>query len=62
MLKDEYARTVDRVRAMLASRPATELLVIDHTHALSSPLVTAEKINQFLGGGLDVAKMAAAVE
>ena len=62
MLKDEYARTLGRVKAMLARRPATQLLVIEHSDAISDPLVTAEKVNRFLGGGLDVAKMAAAVD
>ena len=36
--------------------------MIEHSQAISDPLVTAEKVNQFLGGGLDVAKMAAAIE
>jgi hypothetical protein len=46
---------------MLARRPATQLLVIEHSAAMSDSLVTAERIDNFLGGGLDVAKMAAAV-
>jgi hypothetical protein len=29
---------------------------------IADPLVTAARINQFLGGGLDVAKMAAAID
>ncbi len=62
MLKDEYARTLVRVKTMLARRPATQLLVVEQRAAISDPLITAEKINDFLGGELDVAKMAAAVE
>ena len=62
MLKAEYLRTLDRVKAMLARRPATELLVIDHSAAISDARTAAARINEFLGGGLDVAKMAAAVE
>jgi predicted AlkP superfamily phosphohydrolase/phosphomutase/tetratricopeptide (TPR) repeat protein len=62
MLKDEYARTLGRVKAMLARRPRTQLLVIEHSRAISDSLVTAEKVNKFLGGGLDVAKMAAAID
>jgi len=61
MLKDEYQRTLGQVKAMLARRPATQLLVIEHSAAMSDSLVTAERIDNFLGGGLDVAKMAAAV-
>ena len=62
MLKEEYARTVSRVKAMLAQRPGTHLLVIQHSDAISNPLSTAGKLNAFLGGGLDVAKMAAAID
>jgi hypothetical protein len=62
MLKDEYARTLERARAMLARRPDTQLLVIDHGNAISDALATAGKVNQFLGGGLDVARMAAAID
>jgi predicted AlkP superfamily phosphohydrolase/phosphomutase/tetratricopeptide (TPR) repeat protein len=62
MLKDEYARTLGRVKAVLARRPGTELLVIEHGNAISDGLGTAEKLNRFLGGGLDVAKMAAAID
>ncbi len=47
---------------MLARRPRTQLLAEEHGAAISDPLGTAEKINAFLGGGLDVTKMAAAVE
>jgi hypothetical protein len=62
MLKHEYERTLGRVKAMLARRPCTQLLVIEHSSAISNPLVTAERVNKFLGGGLDVAKMAAAID
>jgi len=62
MLKDEYVRTLGRVKAMLTRRPLTQLLVIEHGNAISDPLLTAEKLNAFLGGGLDVAKMAAAID
>jgi predicted AlkP superfamily phosphohydrolase/phosphomutase/tetratricopeptide (TPR) repeat protein len=62
MLKDEYSRTLGRVKAMLARRPATQTLAVEHSLAISDPLLTAAKVNQFLGGGLDVAKMAAAID
>jgi predicted AlkP superfamily phosphohydrolase/phosphomutase/tetratricopeptide (TPR) repeat protein len=62
LLKGEYLRTLGRAKAMLTRRPGTQLLVIQHNNAISDPLVTAGRINKFLGGGLDIAKMAAAVE
>lgn len=62
MLKDEYARMLGRVKAMLARRPGTELLVVEHRDVISDPWVTARRVNEFLGGGLDVGRMAAAVD
>ena len=62
MLKEEYVRTLVRVKATLTRRPHTQLLVIEHRNAISERLVTAEKLNEFLGGGLDVAKMAAVID
>jgi len=57
MLKDEYARTISRVKAMLARRPRTQLLIIEHGATISDSRATAEMVNNFLGGGLDVTKM-----
>jgi hypothetical protein len=62
MLKEEYTRTLARVKVMLARRPGTQLLTLEHSKAISDARTTAEKVNQFLGGGLDVAKMAAVVD
>ena len=62
MLRDEYQRTLSQVKSMLTQRPGTQLLVIDHRDAISESLPTAEKVNAFLGGGLNVAKMAAAID
>jgi len=62
MLREEYVRTLDRVKEMLRRRPATQLLVIEHSSVMTDPLIAAEKVNRFLGGGLDVAKMAAAID
>ena len=62
MLKQEYARLLDRVKVMLSMRPGTQLLVVHHRLAISDARGTAEKVNRFLGGGLDVRKMAAVVE
>jgi tetratricopeptide (TPR) repeat protein len=62
MLRDEYARTLGRVKAMLAGRAGTQVLVIEHGDAIRDRLGTAGKVNDFLDGGLDVAKMAAAIE
>jgi hypothetical protein len=62
MLKQEYSRTLGRAKAMLVGRPETELLVVQHSDVIWDPLASAEKVNQFLGSGLDVRKMAAAID
>jgi hypothetical protein len=62
LLKEEFTRTLGRVKAMPARRPGTELLVVKHGDGISDPLGTAERVNRFLGGGLDVEKMAAAID
>ena len=61
-LKEEYMRTLDRVALMLSVRPATQMLVIQHRDALDDPRGTAQKLNQFLDGGLDTEKMAAVID
>jgi predicted AlkP superfamily phosphohydrolase/phosphomutase/tetratricopeptide (TPR) repeat protein len=62
LLKDEYQRTLDRAKGMLAVRPHSQMLVVSHGTAISDSHLTAERINDFLGGGLDVEKMAMAVD
>lgn len=62
MLKNEYARTTVRVKAMLARRPGTRVLSVGYRDAIFDAAAVAAKVNEFLGGGLDVGKMAASVD
>ena len=62
MLKAEYGRTLARVKAMLARREGTHLLVVQHASAISDARAAAERVNAFLGGGLDLTKMAGAID
>jgi len=62
LLRDEYGRTLARVKAALGRRPQTELLVVEHRAAILNPAAVAARVNAFLGGGLDVEKMAAAID
>jgi tetratricopeptide (TPR) repeat protein len=62
ILKDEYARTLDRLKAMLSARPQTEILVISYAAAVSDSASTADRIRAFLDAPLDVAAMAAAAD
>jgi len=61
-LREEYVSILERVKASLAVRPATQLLVIRHADAMRDPRGTAQRLNQFLDGGLDTEKMAAAID
>jgi hypothetical protein len=62
MLKTEYERTLVRVKALLACREHTQLVVIEHRATICDALATAEKISSFLGGGLDIIRMAGAID
>lgn len=62
MLKDEFARMIARTKAMLELRPQTRWLAVDHRAAMADPLKCAERVNELLDGGLDTAKMAAAID
>jgi predicted AlkP superfamily phosphohydrolase/phosphomutase/tetratricopeptide (TPR) repeat protein len=62
MLRAEYIRTLNRVKAMLARRPNTRTLMLDYRMAVSNPCATAEQVNHFLGGGLDETAMVSAVD
>ena len=62
MLKEEFERTLGRVKAMLSRRPGTQVLGIEHGEAISDPLATANRLSRFLDGGLDVEKMAATID
>jgi Sulfotransferase domain len=61
-LKEEYARTLARVKAMLTRRPKTVLLVLEHRDVIANPTRTAERLNEFLDGNLDLQQMADAVD
>jgi hypothetical protein len=43
-------------------RPCFDTIEINHKDVLDQPLQQATRINQFLGGRLDIERMAAAVD
>ena len=61
-LKEAFLRSLEQAKSFLANRPETELLVLQRADVLRDPQTAARQINEFLGGGLDVAKMAAEVD
>jgi hypothetical protein len=57
-----YADHLAAVKVLLAERPYFDVLYLEHQDVMRQPAEHAEQIARFLGGDLDVAKMAAAVD
>lgn len=55
-------RQLNNTRAYIQEHSFFDLLEIQYEEVLADPLGQAEQINRFLGGGLDVRSMAAAVD
>jgi len=60
-LASVYARHLSQVEALLARRPDIAALNVDYNALVIDPLPAARRVNEFLGGGLDVSAMARAV-
>jgi len=59
LLKMEYARTLAEVKSKFARG---SLLILNHAAMISDPATTARRVAEFLGGALDVARMAAVID
>jgi hypothetical protein len=59
--KEAYRNDIVAARLFARKQPNMEMLEIHYAEAIADPLGTARAVNRFLGGGLDEAKMAAAV-
>ena len=57
-----FERHLEETRAWLARQPNMETLYIDYSEVLSHPEVRIADLNTFLGGSLDTAAMAAAID
>lgn len=53
-----FRKDLERVEAWLAKQPNIDVLYLGYHDVVKDPLANAERINGFLGGGLDVQKMA----
>ena len=60
-LKSAFEKQLSQVCQWLTAHPNFCVLNVPHREVIDSPATTAEQVNQFLGGDLSVAKMAAAV-
>ncbi|MBK8989130.1 MAG: sulfotransferase [Chloroflexi bacterium] len=61
-MADLFAKHVQQVKGWLAEQPNFQTLYIHYSDVLADPAAAAEQINEFLGGKLDVASMATAVD
>ena len=61
-MAEMFAGHLVRVEAALTNRRNCDVLYVDYQAILRTPAALAEQINAFLGGRLDVARMAAVVE
>jgi len=57
-----FRRHLDQVLALAGARSEVRLLVLRHAQVLANPAAAAQRIDDFLGGGLDRSAMAAAVD
>jgi hypothetical protein len=57
-----FQNELDTVAAWLAARPNFSVLEVTYQGLLAAPHDSAQRINEFLGGALDVDSMAAAVD
>ena len=60
-LKDEYGRSVRKIKEFLTRRPRTRALFLDHAQVVRNPSEAATAINDFLGGSLSTVAMVAEV-
>ena len=61
-MRELFAKDVSRAQDMLAREPQFETLEVQYAAILARPLDEARRIAGFVGGGLDVEAMAAAVD
>src|SRR5262245_8719973 len=57
-----FEKHLNRVGASLAGRPNISRLDVDYARLMAEPAAQAERVAQFLGGGLDVERMVGAVD
>ena len=61
-MKSAYAAHLKDVESFLKSKPNFDSFDVQYDHVIRDPETHAKKINEFLGGALDVSSMTAAVE
>ena len=61
-LRQTYLRHLDQVMRLVGNRACFNVLTVEHGAVLARPAAEAKRINDFLGGRLDVARMTAVAD
>lgn len=61
-LQQTYHQQLHRIKVWLAKQPNIKVLFIGHREALAEPESVAQRVNEFLGGRLDLAAMSGVVD
>ena len=61
-MRAHYLAHLQQIERFLARRPGFSALTVHFADVVSDPLDESQRINAFLGGGLDVARMAAVAD
>jgi hypothetical protein len=62
LLLAHYSKHLKEIREWLGSQPNVEVLYVNHRDAVTHTAVEVKRINDFLGGGLDTARMIAIIK
>jgi hypothetical protein len=61
-MKKIYQEHLKQVNAWIAKQPNIEVLYVNYNTMLENPLESLQKVNEFLGGGMDMNVMAGVVD
>jgi hypothetical protein len=61
-MRKMYTEHLAQVEQLIRDHPTMEVVYVEHRKMIDDPLGEARKINEFLGGHLDVEKMASVVD
>ena len=57
-----FQKHLDEIYAWLSNQPSMQVLYISYNNSLNEPENSAESVNNFLGGGMDIEKMMQVVD
>jgi hypothetical protein len=61
-MRELFRKHLERIESLIEARPNIECCYVDYSMTLKQPLEEAERVNHFLGVGLDVKAMTAVVD